>query len=897
MSRPLWQRVAVPVVAILVVVAVATAVLGVGLTRRAFPQATGDIEIPGLTGAVEVVRDGRGVPHIYADTPEDLFRAQGFVAAQDRFFQMDLRRHVVSGRLSELVGEGGVEADKVIRTMGWRRVAEQELPLLDPQARSYLQAYTAGVNAYIERQGSPSRMGLEYVVLARSAPGYRVEPWDPVDSLAWLKAMAWDLRGNYEEELNRGRLVGQVSLAQLDELYPEYPLDQHPPILGPDEWTPPRSPAASGADARGGTSGTPGADAADAADRSRLGEPVAPPGPTRGATHAWLAGAAVDQAFDATALALGQVPELVGSGEGVGSNSWVVSGEHTATGSPLLANDPHLAVSQPGVWTQAGLHCRAVDEQCPFDVTGFTFAGFPGVIIGHNASIAWAFTNLDPDVTDFYLEDVRGDRVLRGADYVPMDVHTETIEVAGGDDVTFTVRSTSHGPIISDVVGTVADLGEDAPLGGVRTSNDYAVALAWTALEPGRTAEAVFALNAADDWESFRDAARLFAVPSQNLLYADVEGNIGYQAPGLVPVRRSATHGTPPGYLPAPGWDEAYAWQGWVDFEDLPAVLNPEDGVIVAANQTVVRGSTPFLTSESDKGYRSARILELLTDAIEDGTPLTVEDMTQLQLDDHNAFAEVLVPYLVAIDLDNDFYTEAQELLRRWDLTAPAEGEQSAAAAYFYAVYDNLLETVLDDELPPDLGATGNSRSMLLLEELLRRPDSAWWDDRRTPGVLESRDQVIRTAMVQARNDLTRTLSKDPQDWTWGQLHQVRPEHEVLSGDAVPDLVGGVFGQDPYPVAGGSSLVNAFNWDASTDSFAVTAGPSMRMVVDLSDLDASRWVNQTGTSGHPFHPHWKDQTQAWIDGETYPWAFSEGAVREAGEATLTLVPDDSAPGR
>ncbi|GGK81627.1 penicillin acylase family protein [Ornithinimicrobium pekingense] len=893
MSRPVWQRVAVPLVAILVVVAVATAVLGVGLTRRAFPQTTGDIEIPGLTGQVDVVRDALGVAHIYADTPEDLFRAQGFVAAQDRFFQMDLRRHVVNGRLAELVGEGGVETDRVIRTMGWRRVAEQELPLLDPTARGYLQAYTAGVNAYIEQHGSASRMGLEYAVLARSAPGYQVEPWDPVDSLAWLKAMAWDLRGNYTEELARGRLVGQVSLAQLDELYPDYPLDSHPPILSPDEWAPQRSAPADGANARGGTSGTPGADSGDPADRARRGEPAAPPGPVSDRTHHWLARAGVQEAFESTGVALGAVPDLMGSGEGIGSNSWVVAGQHTATGSPMLANDPHLGVSQPGIWLQAGLHCREVTESCPFDVSGFTFAGFPGVIIGHNASIAWGITNLDPDVTDFYLEDVRGDRVLRGDDYVPLDVHTETIKVAGGEDQTLTVRASSHGPIMSDVVEAVGDLGQGAPLGGVRTSNDYEVALAWTALQPGRTAEAVFAINAATDWESFRDGARHFAVPSQNLLYADTEGNIGYQAPGQVPLRRSATHGTPPGYLPAPGWDEAYAWQGFVDFEDLPSVLNPEDGVIVAANQAVVRGSTPFLTSEPDKGYRSTRILDLLTEQIEAGTPITVDAMTQLQLDDHNAFAEVLVPYLLRIDLGNDFYTEAQELLREWDLTAPAGGDQSAAAAYFYAVYDNLLEMVFDDELPPDLGATGNSRSMLLVEELLRSPDSAWWDDRRTPGVLESRDEVIRTAMIQARNDLTSTLSKDPADWSWGQLHQVTLEHEVLSGDAVPDVVSGIFGQQPIPVGGGSALVNAFNWDASADTFAVTAGPSMRMVVDLADLDASRWVNQTGTSGHPFHPNWKDQTQAWVDGQTYPWAFTGAAVEEAAESSLTLVPDSS----
>ncbi|WP_289019160.1 penicillin acylase family protein [uncultured Ornithinimicrobium sp.] len=894
MSRPVWQRVAVPLVAILVVVVVATAVLGVGLTRRAFPQTTGELEVAGLSAPVEVVRDELGVTHLYADTAADLFTAQGFTAAQDRFFQMDLRRHVVSGRLSELVGEAGVETDKVIRTLGWRRVAEQELALLDPDVRGYLQAYANGVNAYIDQQGSPSRMGLEYVVLARSAPDYQVRRWDPVDSLAWLKAMAWDLRGNYEDELTRGRLVGQVPLPQLGELYPDYPVADHPPILSPGEWSPPaRRTGPDDADSRGGTAGAVRAPApgetVDPAERARLGEAVAPPGPTGGLTRDWLADGEAAEALVAAGATLDAVPRLLGAGEGIGSNSWVVSGEHTASGAPLLANDPHLETSQPGIWLQAGLHCREVSEACPFDVTGFTFAGLPGVVIGHNQDIAWGITNLDPDVTDFYLEDVDGDRVLRGDAYVPLDVRTETIEVAGGEDVELTVRESSHGPIVSDVLDPVAAVGTDAPLGGVETSDDYEVALAWTALEPGRTVEAVFAINRAAGWEEFRDAARLFAVPSQNLIYADTEGNIGYQAPGLVPVRRSATHGTPPGFYPAPGWDEAYAWTGWVDFEEMPHALNPEDGVIVAANQAVARGATPFLTSEWDKGYRSTRILELLTDRIEAGEPLDVQAMVQVQLDDNNAFAEVLVPHLLRLDLDNDFYAEAQDLLRDWDLTAPAEGAQSAAAAYFYAVYANLLETVFDDELPPDLAATGNSRAMLLLEDLLARPDSRWWDDRRTPGVVESRDEVIRTAMEQARLDLTRDISKDVEDWTWGQLHQVRLEHEVLSGDDVPALVRGVFGQPARPAAGSSAVVNAMNWDASTGSFEVTSAPSMRMVVDLGDLDASRWVNQTGNSGHPFHPNHTDQSRTWLEGGTYPMVSGREAVLERAHHTLTLT--------
>ena len=866
-SRPLWRRLAAPLAAFLVVVVVATGVVAVSLTRRAFPQTSGELAVAGLEGEVEVIRDARGIPHIYADTATDLFRAQGFVAAQERFFQMDLRRHIVSGRLSELVGEAGLETDKVIRTLGWRRVAEQELALLTPETRTYLQAYAAGVNAYLEQRDGGSTLGLEYVVLAQSAPGYQVQPWDEVDSLAWLKAMAWDLRGNYADELARGRLAGQVSLQQLDSLYPDYPAEQHPPILGSDEWAP-GTPAGEG-EGRGGTRSTD--------------EPPAPaPLPTTGDPAG---------AVRSTVLALGAVPELVGRGEGIGSNSWVVSGEHTSTGMPLLANDPHLALSQPSVWMQTGLHCREVGPQCPFDVSGFTFAGLPGVVIGHNQRIAWGFTNLDPDVTDFYLEDTEGDSVRRGERYEPMTVRTETIKVAGGEDVQLKVRETSHGPIVSGVLDSTGAMGRHAPIDGVRTSRSLEVSLAWTGLHPATTADAIFALDAATGWEDFRAAASAFAVPSQNLLYADVEGNIGYQAPGLVPIRQSATHGQPPGFSPAPGWDPTFDWDGWVAFEDLPHVLNPEDGMIVAANQAVTSSPRPFLTTESDKGYRSARIEELLREHLAEG-PLTVDDMREIQLDDTSSFALAVVPYLLDVELDGSFYTEAQDLLRDWDGSAPAKGEQSAAAAYFYSTYAHLLEAVFDDELPPDLGVSGNSRSMLVLEGLLSDPESVWWDDARTPGAVESRDEVIRSALVQARHELTRSISKDPADWSWGGLHRVTMKHQALGGDGVPDLVRSMVNGRTIAVPGGSAQVNAMNWDASKGSFDVTSGPSMRMVVDLADLDASTWVNHTGTSGHPFSPTYRDQTGPWARGETFPWPFSREAVEAAGEQTLRLVPGD-----
>jgi penicillin G amidase len=879
----LLRRVLVPLAAVLAVVLVAATVLGVGLVRRSFPVTEGELPLAGLGAEVEVVRDELGVAHIYADTAEDLFRGQGYVAAQDRFFEMDLRRHTTAGRLAELVGEGGLETDRVIRTMGWRRVAEQELALLDPTARRYLQAYSAGVNAYLAANPSPSQVSLEYVVLAQSAPGYQIEPWDEVDSLAWLKAMAWDLRGNYRDELARARLAGEVSLAQLGSLYPDYPYDMHAPILSNDEWRPAQSSAGSG-ESRGGS-------AADPAPAPDTDAPRSVDGGARGPSEQHLA--AGESAYTSALAALDVIPSMVAEGDGVGSNSWVVSGEHTESGLPLLANDPHLAVGQPGLWLQAGLHCRELTEECPFDVSGFTLAGVPGVIVGHNQEIAWGITNLDPDVTDFYLEDIEGERYRVDDEYRRLDTRVETIEVAGGDPVELLVRETHHGPVLSDVIDPVTQAGVNPPLQGVETSGRYDVSMAWTGLEPGRTAESIFEINMATDFEEFRAAAELFSVPSQNLVYADRQGNIGYQAPGLIPVRESSTNSAPPGYWPSPGWNSAYDWKGWVPFEQLPWTLNPDDGVIVAANQAVARSSTPFLTTEWDKGYRSQRIADLLATEIARG-PLTASTMQAIQTDTYNSFADTLVPYLMSVNLGNDpFYSEPRRLLDDWNRTAPAgDGEQGAAAMYFYVVWAHLLELTVDDELPLDLHATGNSRWMLMVENLLERPEDPWWDDNRTPGVVETRDEVLRQAMIDARLQLTRDISKNPADWQWGRLHQVHLDHPVLGEESVPGVVRSFFNRGPYAAPGGSALVDAFSWDAGQGSFEVTAGPSMRMVVDLGDLDASTWVNQTGNSGHAFHPHYDDQTEAWLAGLAYPWSFTREAVEAREQHRLVLTPED-----
>ncbi|MFL6154413.1 MAG: penicillin acylase family protein, partial [Ornithinibacter sp.] len=452
------RRVLFGLLAVVVVVALVATVVVVSTVRASLPTTSGSAQLPGLTADVTVMRDGSGIPHIFGDTLADLARAQGYVHAQEQFFQMDLRRHITAGRLSELVGADGVETDTVIRTMGWRRIAEEELPTLKPQTRQMLQAYADGVNTYL-RGRSPREVSLEYTVLGLQLPTAEIEEWTPVDSLSWLKAMAWDLKGNYADELARARLSGRLSPSQINQIYPAYDDTAHPPILSDDEWSPQTSQRAT-------QSAVPSAltTAAGRARTTTADAGPAPKGPAASpAPDGALTSASAQQAYAAVQAALDSVPQLVGRGEGVGSNSWVVSGAHTTTGKPLLANDPHLGVSQPGIWIQNSLSCRTVTAACPMQVSGFSFAGVPGVVIGHNADIAWGFTNLGPDVTDFFLERVVGDTYLRDGSWQPVTTRQETIKVAGGSDRTVTIRSTVHGPVMSDVVEGLADAGARAP--------------------------------------------------------------------------------------------------------------------------------------------------------------------------------------------------------------------------------------------------------------------------------------------------------------------------------------------------------------------------------------------------------------------------------------------------
>ncbi|SEG17412.1 penicillin amidase [Thermomonospora echinospora] len=824
LPRPV--RWAVRTLVVLLVLVLLLTLWVVWTVRRSFPDLDGEAKLPGLRAEVTVHRDKWGIPHLYGDSGEDLMRAQGYVHAQDRFWEMDFRRHVTSGRLSELFGETTLDTDKVVRTMGWRRVAEQEVPLLSPRTRRYLDAYAQGVNAWLKEHGNTSTQSLEYAVLGFQRSGYTPEPWTPADSVAWLKAMAWDLRSNMEDELGRALAATKVDKARVDQLYPAYDFDRFPSIV-------------TGGKVKDDAF-QPEGDAAPAGSaRSRAIAPI----------------------LENVTRAIRAMPPMMGNGApGIGSNSWVVAGSRTTTGKPLLANDPHLAPHMPSIWYQAGLHCTRVSEECPFDVTGFTFSGVPGVVIGHNARIAWGFTNLGPDVSDLYLEKVT-DRTYeyKGAQE-PLQTRVEEIKVAGSDPVRLTVRSTRHGPLISDVM-------DDAKTAG----QGMAVAMSWVALEPRPTADAIVAMNAAQNWEQFRAAAKLFEVPAQNLVYADVDGNIGYQAPGRIPVRAKGD-----GTWPVPGWTGEYEWTGYLDFDELPTVYNPKAGYIVTANNAAVGPQYQhLLTKDWSYGYRADRIDELVASTAK----MDAGAMSRIQMDSRNGFAPTLVPHLLRVGGPD------VELLRGWNFD---QARDSAPAAYFNAIWRHLVIGAFNDELPEGARPDGGDRWFEVVRGLLDRPDDPWWDDAGTPSAKETRDDVLRQAVKAAHTELTGRLGDDPRAWRWGDLHTLQLTNDTFGTSGIAPIEW-LFNRGPLKLSGGASIVNATGWDAQ-EGYEVTWVPSMRMVADLADLDRSRWINLTGASGHAFHDNYADQSRLWADGETIPMRSRTDSVRGAAEHTLTLTP-------
>jgi len=802
---------------VLLVVILVVGIAGFGLAlfsaRRPWPQINGTAQLQGLQAEVTVVRDSWGIPHIYASNPHDLFFAQGYVHAQDRFWQMEFWRRIGSGRLAEVLGESALESDRFIRTVGWHRTAAEEYQQLEGEVKEALQSYADGINAYLStHQGE---LGLEFTLLGLTGCKFEPEPWTPLHTLTWAKVMAWDLGGNMDNELLRAHIAARLGTSTLPELMPPYPADY--PLIVPH-----------------------------------------------------LLSEASLNAVPEAAL----TTNVLGSGSGMGSNSWTVSGSRTETGMPLLANDPHLGIQMPSIWYEIGLHCEPVGPDCPYNVVGASFASAPGVIIGHNEHIAWGVTNLGPDVQDLFIEHVNPENPNQykfQGEWLDMTVVREEIAVAGRDEpVVIDVRITHHGPIINDVAG-----GPEAEW----SFGWQPLALSWTALQPGTLMQSILLLDQAQDWGQFREALSYWDVPSQNFVYADVEGNIGYQSPGNIPIRTSGD-----GSTPVPGWTDDYEWTGMIPFDELPRALNPPEGYIVTANNAVVGSEYPYLlTLDWDPGYRARRIVAL----IEDDPALSVADIQRMQGDSRSAWAQEVLPYLAELPASSDEQlAQAAELLENWDGQAARD---SAGAALFEAFHLQLIELTFEDELGQQLLDSARGTAAEALLDLLPDPSAPWFDDVTTPAV-ETRDDILLQALQAAVEELTGALGKDTNRWRWGDLHTATFENQSLGQCGVAPIEA-LFNRGPVAVDGTGYTVNNTGYSLA-EPYGVRTVPSYRQIVDLGDLNRSVSMHTTGQSGHAFHRHYDDMIDPWRDIEFHSMLWQRADIEADAEGVLLLIPPE-----
>ncbi len=797
--------------AIIIVLVVLILIGGYGWLRRSLPQVTGEVRVPGISAPVQIVRDADAIPHIFAANRNDAIFGLGYVHAQERLWQMEFQRRIGQGRLSEILGDATIGTDRFLRTLGVYRAAEQALDAISADSRAAIDAYVAGINAFL----NDSRRSLppEFTLL-----GLTPEPWTPADVLVWQKMMAWDLGGNWDRELLFADLIGAV---------------------GPER-------------------------AADLLPRDARLEPSIVAALPRGDYGGLLT-------LNAEVRALLGVTGF--SGDGLGSNNWVISGARSTTGQPLLADDPHLGARLPSIWFLA--HLSAPD----YEVIGATLPGLPGFPIGRNRAIAWGVTNVGPDVQDLYRErlDPAGLMAEFEGRLEPMRIITETIRVAGGDPVTHTVRITRHGPLISDVLNiNRAEAAEDE--GSDRAPALEPLALRWTALDPDDTTiDAFLGINQAQSWDDFRAALRAYIAPAQNFVYADINGNIGYYAPGRYPIRASGD-----GLLPAEGWSGRQEWVGFVPFEEQPQAFNPPQGFIATANNRPTPPDYPYdLGREWALPYRYQRIVEL----IRAKDRLGPDDMAAIQADTVSLHARELLPRLLElVGAGDDSTADAIELLRGWD--GDTRGD-SAAAAIFQAWYRHLPRAIAGDELGTRLIERYEGQFTLarpFVGATLADIRDPWCDDAGT-AERETCADIATSTLQDALDDLRERLGADMDRWRWDRLHLAVFPHQPF--DSVPALRRLL--SRAVPNGGDNSTVNVgpFSFD---EPFQQTHVPGYRQIIDLADPNGGRFIHAGGQSGHFLSPHYDDYLADWQAVRYRPMRMDRDVIEAAGATTLRLEP-------
>lgn len=753
--------------------------------KAVLAQTEGDITIPGLKQRVEVLRDRWGIPHIYAENGHDLFLAQGFVAAQDRLFQMDLWRRMALGETAELVGKAGLEGDRFARLIRYRGDLDAEWQSYSPDAREIATAFTQGINACIDHIGA--KLPIEFQILK-----YRPKRWRPEDVLGRMSGII--MTGNFETEIFRAVLLAKLGAEKAHRLAP----------------TDPRLP----------WTAVPGLDV--------KAIPVN----------------VVDGYYAATA-------KLSFAATKQESNNWVVDGKHSVSGQPLLASDPHRAIALPSLRYLVHLHAPG------WNVIGSGEPGLPGVAIGHNERIAWGFTIVGTDQADIFVEQLNPDNASEykvGDHWEKITTVRETVAVKGEKEpVALELRFSRHGPILYEDVKA-----------------HQAFALKWVGSEPGAAAYlGALALDRASNRKELLAALKSWKLPCENMIYADVDGNIGWVATALTPVRKNYN-----GLLPVPG-NGPYGWQRFLNVAELPQEFNPSRGYLATANHNILPKDYPHpIAFDWAPNYRINRVRQRL----ESKQKFTLADFESIQHDVISQPGQVLARLVRTLKLQDNKLEKYLALLRSWD----GELSRESPAGPLYAAWlAALTKEFFLSRLPKELHAHRREMSSIpVLLNALEHPEAMWFG----PNPQVGRDQLLRTTFARAVATVQKRLGDDPATWSWGKLHPVHFRHPLA---ALGPAYAAVLDLAPVGRPGDVSTPNNTRYN---DKFEQVHGATYRQVLDLADWDKGRATSAPGQSGQPGSPHYGDLLPLWAEGRYFPLAFSRRQVEQLTEQRLRLLP-------
>jgi len=794
---------------------------------KPLPDYEATIELNGLSADVDVHWDEFGVPHIYSNNELDLYRSLGYVHAQDRLWQMTLSQLAAEGRFAEFFGADLVELDKYQRTLGlWKTAKQIEKNELNDNERQILQAYSDGVNEFIDN--NENKLPIEFALT-----GIQPIKWNPTRSIVIIRLMAWELNMSWWTEVMYGYLQSKLPTDQFEQLQLRYPKEA-PTTLSESQ-------------------------------SAKLTASLMP---------------MLQQEIKKREL-------LQMQGTHVGSNAWVVDGSKTNSGYPLLAGDPHLGLDMPGKWYEVHLNLNGKN------LSGATLAGIPGIVLGQNDEMAWSFTNIMADDTDFFLEKVdpldRGryiiDSLSNGtANYSAFEKVREVIKVKDADDVMLETRYTKHGPIISDIY----------PENGL--IDDQIIAMRWTGHDMSNEFRTLYQINWANTFQDFKDALPHFGVPGQNFMYGDKEGNIAMFSTAHLPIRTGDKVGI------RMGWDPKQDWLGYIPHNEMPSVINPENGWIANANNKITTDTYDhYLATFWEPPSRIERITEIL----EADEKLSPETFAKLQNDVYSKHAEKLTPIVLDIIKNQNVFNfdNAVSYLENWDYKYTAN---ATAASIFDVFFLNLTKNTLQDDFGLEVytnflhheNIPVRTMDALMMQTSATTDSNAFsfFDNINTPEI-ETKSDIVLKSMQDAIFFLSDSLGSQSEDWRWEQIHTLtlRPPlfDQAASDPEAPSslklIVKNLLSKGPYSVDGhGMSVDNAqYNWNKP---FEMVLGPSIRRIVDLSNLSSVQTVIPTGQSGSPFSKHFGDQTEMWLNGQ-YRIFYQDSVLFDNSELkSMKLIP-------